>query len=158
MVYWSPSYGPTWTAFFSAEICTHLFFFTHTYCVFLASLSPRFSDTTGLWSVSLVVLGFVSRPLLQRGRPPSHTLHPLAAGQCWRPLPRAGGTGWMRTTQLYETPVTHRHRYCQYSTLGLSCYHCWTEKCCWAQSYWGKLAALPVQLVSIWVYTHSVYV
>lgn len=108
-----------WFALVSAEICTRLSSFTHTHCIFphISSL-PRYSDTTGLWSVSLVVLGFVSGPLLQRRGPTPHTLHPLAAGQCWRPLPWAGGTGWMRTTQLYETPVTHKHRCCQYSTLG----------------------------------------
>lgn len=90
------------------------------------------SDTTGLWSVSLVILGLVSGSLLQRGCPPPHTLHPLAASQCWHPLPWAGGTGWMCTTQLYEASVTrraHKHRYCQYSTLGLSCYYCWTKRC-----------------------------
>lgn len=93
---------------------TNLFELCNT-CVFLQNsntfpsslLPPPHSDATGLWSVSLVILGFVSGPLLQRGCSPPHPLHPFAAGQCWHPLPRAGGTGWMCTTQLYETPVTH---------------------------------------------------
>lgn len=66
------------------------------------------SDSTRLWSVSLVILGLVSGSLFQRRHPPSHTLHPSTAGQCWRPLPRDGGTRWVRTTQLHEAPVTHR--------------------------------------------------
>ena len=94
---------------------------SHTFLSFLALSAPR-SDTTGLWSVSLVLLGLVSRSLLQRWCSSPHSLHPFAAGQCWDPLPWAGGTGWVCTTQLYETPVTHRvHCYgrCQYSTLTL---------------------------------------
>lgn len=72
------------------------------------SLSTQCSDTTGLWSVSLVILGSVSWSLLQGRRSTPHTLHPLAAGQRWHPLPWAGGAGWMCTTQLHEAPVTHR--------------------------------------------------
>lgn len=142
--------------------------------IFHASLPPRFSDTTGLWSVSLVILGFVSGSLLQGWCPPPHTLHPLAASQCWHPLPWAGGTGWMCTTQLYETAVTHRahkRRYCQYSTLGLSCYYCWTEKYCCIVPWYRKgfvcllqssrsnliLAAIPVQAASFRIYTLGVF-
>lgn len=73
------------------------------------------------------------RSLFSGWCPPPHTLHPLAASKCRYPLPRAGGTGWMCATQLYKSAITlrgHKHRCCHYSTLRLSCYHCWTEKCC----------------------------
>lgn len=100
-------------------------------CVLFSNvcLSPPFSHTTRLWSVSLVVLGLVPGSLLSGWGPPSHPLHPFAASQRWHPLPRAGGTGWMCAAQLHEAAVTLKHIYCQYSTLGLWCYYCWTEKC-----------------------------
>lgn len=94
-------------------------------------LSSPSSHAARLRSVPLVVLGFVPGSLLQGWRSPSHPLHPLAASQLWHPLPWAGGTGWMCAAQLYETAVTHEghtHIYCQYLTLGLWCYYCWTSK------------------------------
>lgn len=110
------------------------------------------SHATGLRSISLVVLGFVPRSLLQGWRSPPHPLHPPAAGELWHPLPRAGGTGWMCASQLYETAVTyevaHTHVYCQYLTLGLWCYYCWTSK----KKEKKKSAHLLLILQTIWVY------
>lgn len=94
-------------------------------------LSSPSSHAARLRSVPLVVLGFVPGSLLQGWRSPSHPLHPLAASQLWHPMPWAGGTDWMCAAQLYETAVTHeghKHIYCQYLTLGLWCYYCWTSK------------------------------
>lgn len=124
---------------------------THPYCTFLTSRSPWYSDTIGLWSVSLVILGLVSWFLLQRWCPPPHTVHPLAAGQCWRPLPWDGGTDYMCITELYETPVTHKHRYCQYSTLGLSHYDYWTEKYCCNLEHFLVNAKMFV-IVKLWTW------
>lgn len=103
------------------------------WCVLFSHMclpSPS-SHAARLRSVPLVVLGFVPGSLLQGWRSPSHPLHPLAASQLWHPMPWAGGTGWMCAAQLYETAVTHEghtHIYCQYLTLGLWCYYCWTSK------------------------------
>lgn len=94
-------------------------------------LSSPSSHAARLRSVPLVVLGFVLGSLLQGWRSPSHPLHPVAASQLWHPMPWAGGTGWMCAAQLFETAVTHEghtHIYCQYLTLGLWCYYCWTSK------------------------------
>lgn len=88
------------------------------------------------------------RSLFSRWCPPPHTLHPLAASKCRYPLPWAGGTSWMCATQLYKSAITYKgqkHRCCQDSSLRLSCYHCWTEKCCSVVSWHRKGFTLSLQ-------------
>ncbi len=66
----------------------------------------------------------------------SATAH--VTSSCGRPTLASPALSWRNRLNAYRTAVwdssnprgAHEHRYCQYSTLGLSCYHCWTEIWC----------------------------